>query len=429
MTNRRAFCAALAALPAAPSCRAQAAWPTDDPAPAGAPVPDGWFGMHVHRLAPAHRGPGAIAWPADASIGALRLWDCDTRWADVAPARGAWDFERLDAIVAQAAARRVPVLYTLGSTPRWASARPDEAGPYGPGCAAEPARLADWDEYVRRVAARYRGAIEAYELWNEPNFSDVARDRGAPGFYTGPVGAMVEMARAARAAIAALDPAARLLTPGFTNGPDRLALFLDAGGAPLVDGVAYHFYSADSARFIAQVAEVREVMRRRGLATLPLWNTECGVDAGTLRGDASLAGAKLAQFLLLGAALGLARFHYYAWDDGHSGMTGADAASRARAAAWTRTTAWLRGAALAPPRELAGGALHVAARRDGERFDFLWSARDDESPACPVSDAWRVAAVEPLFETQDVPRALPARLSPQPLRVRRARDGQPGDPA
>lgn len=437
MMRRRAFTAGLGALGAS----ASGAWPAcsravEIPAAARAVEPS-YFGMHFHRLVRKPGEPAPTRWPEQDTIGALRLWDCDTRWADVAPTPERWDFDRMDAYVSRGVEHGASVLCTLGSTPRWASARPDEPGPYGPGCAAEPQRLADWDAYVRRVVGRYRGSVRAYELWNEPNFSDIARDRGAPGFFTGSVAAMVEMGRIARRAIGEIDPGARLATPGFVNGPDRLELFLKAGGAGIVDAVAYHLYSKDANRFIGQLGEVRQVMRACGVSALPLWNTECGVETqpGALARDASVddpaaeadAAALLSQQLLLGAAAGLERFDYYAWDNGHTGMIDHQGQARPRLAAFAQTRQWLLGTRLSAASGTAGGALQIWAEREGERFVFVWAKRE-RSLRLSVPAGWRTAAIDRLLEPRrtSVEPATPARagsalsitVSPRPARVR-----------
>lgn len=350
---------------------------------AGTPraVPADYLGMHIHRLVigPADAGRMRTPWP-DLRLGALRLWDARTRWADIAPKAGDWRFERLDEYVEAARSRGVKVRYVLGSTPQWASARPLEPCPYGFGCAAEPVRMAHWEEYVRRVAARYKGRIAEYELWNEPRFSDFARDRGTQGFYSGSVADMVEMARIARQVLNEVDPQARLLTPGFVNGPDRLALFLQAGGKQYVDGVAYHFYSADARRFADQVRQVREVMRAQGVAHLPLYNTETGVEAWpadkprplgeTVRTRAQAA-AHVAQFMVLGAAAGLASYDFYSWDGDHYGAVDRGAVQPVHAALG-RVVAWLDGAVFNGCQD-QGGWVACRGERAGQPFVVAWS--------------------------------------------------------
>ena len=353
-----------------------------------------YFGMHFHRLVP---GPGnrtPTQWPA-VPIGSLRLWDSATRWADIAPHRDRWDFERLDGYVESAEAHGAKILYTLGSPPRWAAARPDEDGPYGPGSASPPASLADWQEYVERVVSRYRGRIAAYELWNEPTFSDFQVDRVHPAFFTGSVAEMVSLARVARASIDRHDPAALLATPGFVNGPHRLQAFLAKGGASLVDVVAFHFYAADATQFSSQIADVRTVMDATGLAHLPLWNSECGLDSAPGSDGSTLAADRMVQFLLLGAAQRLACFYYYAWDNDRTGMVDRQGLRNARAAAFVAVSRWLLNTRVISLERLPGGGFRVDAARGTDRLVFAWSDQG-EAFSLGVPAGLRVASIETL---------------------------------
>ena len=152
-------------------------------------IPASLFGMHVQH--------SDKTWPNLAFHG-WRLWDSDVTWGYLEPQAGVWKFERLDRYVALAATKKVEILLTLGQTPRWASARPDDESPYeNPGWPAEPARLKDWRNYVRTVATRYQGKIHHYEIWNEPDLKQ---------FYTGSVDKMVELAREAYTIIKQVDP-------------------------------------------------------------------------------------------------------------------------------------------------------------------------------------------------------------------------------
>jgi len=121
-------------------------------------------------------------------VGAVRLWDSRTRWADLEPRRGEFDWSILDRLVAGAGRAGLPALLTFGGTPEWAS--PDGAlSVYDDGSRASPPDdLADWDRFVDAVVRRYRGRIEAYELWV------LANDRR---LYSGSVETLVEMTRRA----------------------------------------------------------------------------------------------------------------------------------------------------------------------------------------------------------------------------------------
>lgn len=370
-----------------------------------------YFGMHFHRVLSAPGLQTPTVWP-QAAIGSLRLWDSGVRWADVTPRRDRWDFDKLDAYVELAEAHGASVVYTLGSTPRWASARPDEAGPYGPGCAAEPADMADWVEYVQRVVSRYRGRIATYEVWNEPYFSDFPRDRGQPTFFSGNVAQMLEMTRAVRQAIDRSDPGARLATPGFVNGSHRLDLFLTRGGASLVDLIAYHFYASDAQQFVDQVAEVRALMARREVSHLQLWNTECGVERAAVKAGAApamdasdaaadaLAADRVAQFVILGAATGLDRFYYYAWDNYLTGMIDRTGTANARTPAYGRTQQWLLGARIGAPSRLPNGGFRVEAVHGQQRKVLAWSDAGDLTQSV-LGAGQRIERIESLRDTSE----------------------------
>ena len=98
-----------------------------------------------------------------------RLWDAKVTWPDLEPGKGQWHFENLDRSVALAEAHHASVLLTLGLTPRWASARPQEPSGYCARVCSRAERIEDWRVFVRTVATRYKGRIHAYEIWNEPN--------------------------------------------------------------------------------------------------------------------------------------------------------------------------------------------------------------------------------------------------------------------
>ena len=344
-----------------------------DPSTPARVVSAPYFGTHFHRLLPVgEAGERITPWPVG-QIGALRLWDSTTRWADLEPSRGAFRFDRLDAHVAQAQVHGASLLMVLGSPPRWAAARPAVAGPYGPGSASEPGNLDDWDRYVTVLARRYKGRIEAYELWNEPYFSDLPADRNQPAaFFSGSVANMVELARRARAVLDREDPKAVLLTPGFVGGVQRFDMFLRAGGGRHVGGVAHHYYADDDHGFIELHRDIRAVMARHGLSRLPLYNTESGFAA---QGDGADAAASLARSMVLGAFLGIDRFYQYAWDNGHSGMVlPRTLQPTPSAAAFAAVRRWLVGTTLLGCHLEPAGAVRCEGRRNVDRLLIAWRA-------------------------------------------------------
>ena len=370
-------------------------------------VPDSaFFGTHFHQLvAPSGKTPNA--WPTG-EIGSLRLWDSGTRWADIEPAPGRFEFDRLDAHVQQARAHGANVMLVLGSAARWASARPNEAGPYGPGSAAEPADMAEWERYVTAVARRFKGSITQYELWNEPYFADLPADRGHPSaFFTGTVATMVELARRTRAVLDREDPAAVLFTPGFVGGVQRFEMFLAAGGAKYIGGVSYHFYADEEREFLALLRDVRGVMVRHGIAALPLYNTESGFAAQPVAGAAALAprgaerrqaAALLARTMIVGAFAGLDRFYQYAWDNGRMGMQDDARHETPSRAAFVSVRRWLLGTTLAGCRTVEPNLVRCEGRRDGARLWIVWRPEAAPLMRMRIPSGAQVLSIEQAFD-------------------------------
>ncbi len=128
-------------------------------------------------------------------------------WRDMEPTRGAWTFHEADRILAETERRGLRLIARLGQVPDWtlASGRGSDDEKYD----APPQNLADWANYCRTVAARYRGRIVAYQIWNEPNLS---REWGgnapdADGY--------VRLLAACSTAIRAADPDALVISAGL----------------------------------------------------------------------------------------------------------------------------------------------------------------------------------------------------------------------
>jgi hypothetical protein len=156
----------------------------DEAAPLHPPdqtIPLDFFGLHFHHLA------STTSWPA-LPFGSGHTLAAYTDWANLEPQKGQWNFATLDAYVGLAEKNNVSVLIPLVFTPRWASARPGEPSAYSPGNAAEPRDIADWRNYVRVVAVRYKNRVHCYEIWNEPNL---------PSFFSSGPAQILRLAREA----------------------------------------------------------------------------------------------------------------------------------------------------------------------------------------------------------------------------------------
>jgi hypothetical protein len=252
-------------------------------------------------------------------FGAERLWDTGTTWAKLEPVRGRFEFGTLDRRVAAAQARRSKLLLTIGGTPTWASSRPTEATPYGPGASSPPRNPADFRLFMRTVAARYKGRIEAYEIWNEPD---------APIFWHGTPAQLAGLTKIAYQEVKRADPRALVLMAGLNISKPSTTVtqmkgFFVAGGKAWIDAVCVHLYPTGGtsvAANAAHLARVRTLLANAKASKLPLWLCETGY--GRVRQPPAVsdlytgeqAKALVSRSYLEAAYAGLVRQYWYAYD-------------------------------------------------------------------------------------------------------------------
>ncbi|MGL4232148.1 MAG: PA14 domain-containing protein [Casimicrobium sp.] len=247
-------------------------------------------------------GNALVARFPDVNFGTLRLWDAGVTWAKLEPEKGRFDFTMLDRFVSEAQSRGQEVILTLGQSPTWASARPTTLTYLGLGASAEPANLADWRDYVTAVASRYKGRIQYYEVWNEPNDTT---------FFSGTVNDAIALTREAKSALTAADPNAKLISaPPYVVG--WLDQFLAGGGGQYVDIIGYHVYADEPEQMARGLADIRLVLEERGVwGVKPLWNTEGAVGDRNTSEDVGVG--FIARAYLINFIYGAERYAWYNW--------------------------------------------------------------------------------------------------------------------
>lgn len=308
-----------------------------------------YFGLVLNR------SEAGQTWPA-VPFGSWRIWDAYVTWPYLEPERGHWEFGALDRMVDDAQVHDVEILLVLAHSPKWASARPSESSGYKPGFAAEPVRIEDWQDYVRTVATRYKGRIRQYQIWNEP--SDKTH-------FSGTLAKLVELTCEAHRILKSVDPTIKVVSAGSAGGGRHIQYlddFLAGGGAKCIDVVAHHFYVPrfGPEEMVPMIRQVRDVMRKRGVDSLPLWNTETGWWIGNTDGtpdhaivakggwrklDAHVeAGAVLERAFLLARAEGVERFYWYAWTNKYGwGLTDANGKPKPATEYWGRAVETMQG--------------------------------------------------------------------------------------
>lgn len=277
---------------------------------APAPVPAQLFGVTMNSSS------GAMP---SFRVGALRLWDSETRWAQVQPRRDEFDWSTLDRLLDGAQQQGLPTLFVFGGTPAWAAPEARKAAYPDGSRAAPPDDLADWDGFVRSLVRHAGDRIDAYELWVMANHEH---------HYNGSVETLVEMTRRASAIVRADDPGATVVCPSITElwkrqSHDYLLRFAELGGYQYCDAAGVKLYQRQVTNppetMLAAVNDVDRTFQQAGYH-LPLWNT------GTTQSlplndplDPDTAADFAVRFYLTGLYArnrGLERMYFYAWGNG-----------------------------------------------------------------------------------------------------------------
>ena len=158
-------------------------------------------------------------------------------WREIEGAgKGQFDWSRTDRVMDQIDAHGLKVIVRLGVQPQWAGGGYPEVGP--------PTNLQDFADFAAAVATRYKGRVDAYQVWNEPN---LAREWGNrppnAAEYT-------QMLKVTYQAIKAVDPYPIIISAGLapTSRNDDIARpdtyyvqeMYDAGAKPYFDALGAH---------------------------------------------------------------------------------------------------------------------------------------------------------------------------------------------
>jgi len=211
-----------------------------------------------------------------AEIGWVRI---DFKWSAVERERDVYDWRKYDALLDRIEARGLNVYSSVISTPAWATSGSETSG--------VPDDPDEWQEFCYLAATRYRGRIDAWGLWNEPNLQR---------FWEGTRREYIEiiLLRGA-AAVRAADPGALVCGPDLAHlsnadWDDWLSQVIrDAGHA--LDVVTHHLYSSFGTAFevIYDLEEkpslpfsspsVRKLLQDTGWWGRPFWLTETGLQS------------------------------------------------------------------------------------------------------------------------------------------------------
>jgi polysaccharide biosynthesis protein PslG len=203
-------------------------------------------------------------------------------WYEIQPSPAEWHWQVPDFAVRAARYYDLDLIARLDQPPAWALPRDDAT-------AALPFDVQAYLEFVKTLVRRYRGQIQAYIIWNEPN---LALEWGAPPDPE----AYAYLLRRACMTIKQADPSALVISAGLapTNDQseraldDRLYLerMLQAGALPCLDALGAHPYGfayppgdpwgEHDGLNMNRLLDLQAILAAHGSPSTPIWATEIG---------------------------------------------------------------------------------------------------------------------------------------------------------
>jgi hypothetical protein len=254
--------------------------------------------------------------------------------------------------------------------------------------------LDDWRAFVRQVATRYKGRIQAYEIWNEPNLKQ---------YWMGNTDQLIALTREASSIIKATDPDALIVSPAATTsgGVGWLDEFLSKGGGQYVDVIGYHFYvfPQPPEAMADLVQRVKQTMSKNGVGDKPLWGTEIGWAEPKPFPSDELGAAYIARAYTISWAAGVSRLYWYAWDNHKwAALQTTESDNQTLKPAGQADGViqqWLAGARMDWCKKGDDGSWSCQLEKTGAKQWIVWNPSGSKNFSVPSS--WHVGTATPLL--------------------------------
>jgi hypothetical protein len=291
------------------------------------------------------------------------------------------------------------VVGLLIGTPAWAGDGSPSSVPRGLERAVDDPDNA-WAAFARQMAERYRGRIDDWVIWNEPDIWDPS----SPLYtWSGSVEDFYRLQKVGYLAIKQGNRSARVALPGLTywwdehyERPQYLERLLEvaerdpeaAANNRFFDAAVLHLYNEPAGLYRA-TRLFKELMAARALSK-PIWINETNVapwddpanplPRADFRATLDEQASYVIQAFAWGLAAGAEHISVYPFSDGDAppgaeqmGLVRADGSTRPAYRALETVTRWMSGVREARVRR-QDEAVEIALQRDGETVIVAWSA-------------------------------------------------------
>jgi len=193
------------------------------------------------------------------------VWQRRTcRWGSMERQRGVWDFSDWDAYVGDSKAAGKKLLAILAYDANWIYDEP----PGGRRINAE--NLPHFINYVEQIVTRYKGRIDAYEIWNEPNWRT----------WKGTREEFLNLTLAAARKVREIDPDAKILAGSFLHVPSSfIADLFKTGIMDIVDAISFHPYALGPSGTVKYIDKMEKELAKYNYKG-EIWITEVGYPTG-----------------------------------------------------------------------------------------------------------------------------------------------------
>ncbi len=195
------------------------------------------------------------------------------RWDTIEPSDDSFSWNAYDSVVDQYEAHGIKMVGLLTYSSEWANPKGEF---YPPDTTA-------WKDYVGTVAKRYKGRVDYWEIWNEPNHE---------GFWKGTTKEYATLIEAASDTITAKNPDAKIVLGGLSGADTDFLdeLYTELNNPSVIDVVAIHPYRTSNGGFNASpekskdglntlrtdILNIKSIVRRHDKKNTPIWLTEIG---------------------------------------------------------------------------------------------------------------------------------------------------------
>ncbi|MCX5700082.1 MAG: beta-galactosidase [Candidatus Omnitrophica bacterium] len=205
----------------------------------------------------------AVKLMKEAGVGWVRM---DFLWQDIEPSEGEFDFDKYDQIVELLNENNIQILGLLNYSASWASASKDWNCP--------PQNNEVFVKYAVKVIKRYKGKVNYWEVWNEPDSAVYWSNQDGLKSYC-------SLLKDVYIAAKKVNPDCKILNGGLAHGLSSINRLYDNGAKNYFDILNLHFFETPlhegGIKAVVSYPKLAyKIMVKHGDKDKKIWFTEIG---------------------------------------------------------------------------------------------------------------------------------------------------------